>query len=199
MGAHLGTLKKEVADVVAQEEACLEDARLLPQVRVHGLAVILGVGFRVEVVHVSVLALGPLGRVGERGEDEALQSRHLGDRVDDVLQLLSLMLGCPDIQGLSGLVLALVGRVTVEAPEVADSEDGMGTLESRRERLRVVDVGSDNLGPALCQSLRLGARGVARQGADLPARFFEECVGDGTTLIAGGSENDDEFRGRHCE
>ena len=97
------------------------------------------------MVDVCVLSVRPPGRIWEGRQDEALQGRDLGSSIDDSLQLLGLMVGSPDIEGLVFGSLALVGRITIQTPKVTDSEDSVSILEGQRQCVSRIHVGLDNL------------------------------------------------------
>lgn len=153
----LDRLGKGVLNKVAQEETCLVDTSLGPELGVSLFRVHNSPGLGVKVVDVCVLSLRPLCCIRERRDDEPLKSRDLGSLIDDVLKLLRLMLTSPLIESLSRLGFFLIGRVSVQTPKVTDGKDGVGVFKRSRESRRLVNVGLDDLGTARCEGLGFGA------------------------------------------
>ena len=96
-----------------------------------------------------------------------------------------------------GLFGFFAGREVLE--EVRHAIGAVRALESRRQCVFVVEVGSDDLGTAVSQSLGGGRRRVARQGAagELAARVVEDRAGQPAALCTRRTYDRDQLLVRH--
>lgn len=188
-------------DPVARKEVSrMDTAHLGRQTRVL-LVDVVGedVGLGIKVIDLRHLSVGAFAGVAQRGYEEAVFVESVdgrGRRIGDVFAMSVLdVVGMsaarhPQLRGLGAAVRAEEGF-----PVLGDAEDEVGTGKGGDESLDVVELGGHQLGSEGGQ-LESSWRGrVPREAPDLELGVLEEAASDRAALVAGGSDDHDEFLG----